>query len=112
MIKKAIKYKDYDGNDVEKEFWFNLDAGEIALLELSKKDGLSEWLKTAQENDDSTVVGPALRRSFLPPWDVARATSSRRTPRRTTIFAGLAHILRSSCGCSPTRLRLLTSSTA
>lgn len=65
MIKKAIKYKDYDGNDVEKEFWFNLDAGEIALLELSKKDGLSEWLKTAQENEDSTVVGPAFEKIVL-----------------------------------------------
>lgn len=65
MIKHTVKYKDYDGNDTEREFWFNLDAGEIALLELSKKEGLSEWLRVAQENEDPTIVGPAFEKIVL-----------------------------------------------
>lgn len=65
MIKHTVKYRNYDNEDVEKEFWFNLDEGEIALLELSKKEGLSEWLRVAQENEDPTIVGPAFEKIVL-----------------------------------------------
>lgn len=65
MIKKTIKYKDYDGADVEKDFWFNLDAGEIAEIELSSKQGYSELLRIAQENEDPTIVGDAFRKIVL-----------------------------------------------
>ena len=65
MIKKTINYKDYDGNDVERDFWFHLDEGEIALVELSEKTGFSELLRVAQENDDPTVVGPAFEKIVL-----------------------------------------------
>lgn len=65
MIKKTIKFKDYDGQDVEKDFWFNLDAGEIAEIELSTKQGYSELLRVAQENEDPTIVGDAFRKIVL-----------------------------------------------
>ena len=65
MIKKTITWKNYDNEDVSKDFWFHLDAGEIAEIELSDKMGYSELLRVAQENEDPTVVGDAFRKIVL-----------------------------------------------
>ena len=35
MLKKTIKYTDYDGNEREEDFYFNLSKAEITEMELS-----------------------------------------------------------------------------
>lgn len=52
MLKKTITFKDLDGNDVTEDFYFNLSKAEIAELELSVKDGLTDYLEkiVAAEN--------------------------------------------------------------
>lgn len=65
MIKHTVKWQNYNGEDVEKDFWFNLDAGEIALLEFTEKGGFSAWMQTAIENDDTRVVGPSFEKILL-----------------------------------------------
>ena len=45
MLKKTIKYTDYDGNEREEEFYFNLNKAEVTEMELSKQGGLSEYIK-------------------------------------------------------------------
>lgn len=45
MLKKTIKYTDYDGNEREEDFYFNLNKAEITEMELSKQGGLSEFIK-------------------------------------------------------------------
>ena len=45
MLKKTIKYTDYDGNEREKDFYFNLNKAEVTEMELSKHGGLSEYIK-------------------------------------------------------------------
>lgn len=45
MLKKSIKFKDYDGNDREEEFYFNLSRAELAEMELSKNGGLTKILE-------------------------------------------------------------------
>ena len=45
MLKKTIKYTDYDGNEREEDFYFNLNKAEITEMELSKQGGLSEYIK-------------------------------------------------------------------
>ena len=45
MLKKSIKYIDYDGNEREEDFYFNLNKAEITEMELSKQGGLSEYIK-------------------------------------------------------------------
>ena len=45
MLKKTIKYTDYDGNAREEDFYFNLNKAEVTEMELSKQGGLSEYIK-------------------------------------------------------------------
>ena len=45
MLKKTIKYTDYDGNEREEYFYFNLNKAEVTEMELSKQGGLSEYIK-------------------------------------------------------------------
>lgn len=44
MLKKSITFLDLDGNPVVEDFYFNLSKAELAELELSKEDGLTEYL--------------------------------------------------------------------
>ena len=45
MLKKTIKYTDYDGNEREEDFYFNLNKAEVTEMELSKEGGMSEYIK-------------------------------------------------------------------
>ena len=45
MLKKTLKYTDYDGNEREEEFYFNLSKAEVTEMELSKEGGMSEYIK-------------------------------------------------------------------
>lgn len=40
MIKKTVKYEDFDGNQREEDFYFNLSKAELAVLENSVGGGL------------------------------------------------------------------------
>lgn len=45
MIKKTIKYTDYNGLEREEDFYFNLSEAEIAQMELGTSGGYTEYLK-------------------------------------------------------------------
>lgn len=53
MLKKTIKYTDY--NDVERseDFYFNLSKAEIAEMELSTTGGLSTLIKKVVDTTDT-----------------------------------------------------------
>lgn len=44
MLKKTIKYTDYNGNIREEDFWFNLTQAEVTELEVSVEGGLVEMI--------------------------------------------------------------------
>lgn len=57
MLKKNIKYVDYDGNDRAEDFYFNLNKAEIIELELGTTGGLTKTLeKIVQEKDNKRIV--------------------------------------------------------
>ena len=57
MLKKNIKYVDYDGNDRAEDFYFNLNKTEIVELELGTTGGLTKTLeKIVQEKDNKRIV--------------------------------------------------------
>ena len=60
MLKKTIKYTDYDGNEREEDFYFNLSKAEITEIELSKEGGMSEYIKKIS----ATQNGPELIKLF------------------------------------------------
>lgn len=45
MITKTIKYTDYDGNEREETFYFNLTKAELMQMQLSKDGTMSEYLQ-------------------------------------------------------------------
>ena len=45
MIAKTIKYKDYNGENREEKFYFNLSKAEVTEMELSTEGGLAEKIQ-------------------------------------------------------------------
>ena len=60
MYKKTIKYVDYDGNQREEDFYFNLSKAEIMEMNFSKDGNLVEYL----ERIKSTVDVPKIAEFF------------------------------------------------
>ena len=57
MLKKTMKYTDYDGNEREEDFYFNLSKGELAEMELSLNGGLEGMInRIIQEKDNRKIV--------------------------------------------------------
>ena len=65
MIKKTIAYKDYDGNDVEKDFYFNLTKAELIELEVGEKDGLAETIRDLVDESDLKQIIDMFKRIIL-----------------------------------------------
>lgn len=57
MIKKTIKYTDYNGTEREDVCMFNLDEAELMEMELSTTGGLSATIeKIVQEQDTAKII--------------------------------------------------------
>ena len=50
MLKKTIKYTDYNGNECTEDFYFNLSKAEIAEMEVTTKGGLEAKLDKIVKN--------------------------------------------------------------
>lgn len=61
MLEKAITYTNFRGKKVTETFCFHLNKGEIAELELSRKGGLSEFLKDLVRSDDGGAILAAFK---------------------------------------------------
>jgi len=49
MLKKTIKYKDYNDVDREETFYFNLSKVEVAEMEMSVAGGWVKWVESVVE---------------------------------------------------------------
>jgi hypothetical protein len=56
LLKKTIKYTDFNGEEMEEDFFFHLSKAELVELELSEKDGLSEALKKIVAAEDGKEI--------------------------------------------------------
>lgn len=52
MYKKTIKYVDYDGNEREEDYYFNLSRSEIMEMNFSKDGNLVEYLERIKNTVD------------------------------------------------------------
>lgn len=53
MLKRTIKYEDFDGNSVSEDFYFNLSKSELVELEVQYEKGLAEALETIVKANDT-----------------------------------------------------------
>lgn len=57
MVKKTVKYTDYNGNERTEDLYFNLTKAEITEMELTTEGGLSEHLqKIVNEKDSKQII--------------------------------------------------------
>lgn len=56
MIKKTIKYVDYNGNDREEDFYFNLSKAEVAELELGIVGGFKQQIEKAVKDQNGPLI--------------------------------------------------------
>lgn len=56
MVKKLVKYTDFNGNQGEKEVYFNLSAPELVELDTEYPDGLAKTMEQAIENEDKKTL--------------------------------------------------------
>ena len=56
MIKKTIKYKDFDDNEREDTFYFNLTKAECMEMELSTSGGLEKTVQRIMESKDTKMI--------------------------------------------------------
>ena len=56
MVKKTIKYTDYNGTEREEDYYFNLSKVELLEMEMSAEGGLENKIKKIVESDDKAEI--------------------------------------------------------
>lgn len=57
MLKKTIKYTDFNGQETEEEFFFHLSKAELVELEMSHEDGFVKSMeKVVAAEDNKTII--------------------------------------------------------
>lgn len=56
MLKKTIKYTDYNGVERNEDFYFNLSKAELMEMELSTTGGLTEMIKKIVKTQDAPAI--------------------------------------------------------
>lgn len=56
MLVKTIKYEDYNGNEIEEKFYFNLSKAELIEMTNSVKGGLEAYLTRIVESNDNPEI--------------------------------------------------------
>lgn len=70
MIKKTIKYTDYNGVEREEDFYFNLSKAEVTEMELSKEGGLGEYITRVVAAKDSQAIMSTFKELILKAYGV------------------------------------------
>lgn len=65
MIKKTIKYVDYDGNEREEDFYFNLTKAELMQMQLSKDGTMTEYLQRVISARDVPELASVFKKIIL-----------------------------------------------
>lgn len=56
MLKKTIKYVDYNGTEREEDFYFNLTKAELMEMEMSTSGGLAEMIQNIVQAQDAPAI--------------------------------------------------------
>ena len=65
MLKKAITYTDFNGQEHTEDFYFNLTKAELIELEMGFEGGLSEGLKKIVASADGNAIMKEFKRILL-----------------------------------------------
>lgn len=89
MLKKTIKYKDYNGVERTEDFYFNLTKAEIAEMEMSRTGGLANYINKIVAAEDQTQLVPLFKEVILKSYGV-KSEDGRRFMKNPEIVAEFA----------------------
>jgi hypothetical protein len=70
MIAKTVKYKDYNGNDCEDKFYFNLTKAELTEMELGINGGLADYIKKIVDTNNTEEIINIFKKLVLKSYGV------------------------------------------
>lgn len=65
MFKKTIKYTDYNGEQREEDFFFNLSKAELLEMQLGQEGGLKEFLEKIVQTKDAPKLVEMFKKMIL-----------------------------------------------
>lgn len=70
MIKKTMKYTDYNGVERTEDFYFNLSKAEVAEMELSTAGGFAEQIQRVVDAQDVPTIIKIFKELILKAYGV------------------------------------------
>ena len=77
MLKKTIKYTDYNSNERTEDFYFNLTKAEIMEMEMSTTGGLAEMIQRIVAAQDAPSIIKVFKDLVLKAYGVKSADGKR-----------------------------------
>ena len=65
MLKRTIKYEDFDGNEQEELFYFNISKPELIALEVDHPKGFGAWMEEVMKAKDNKTLMEQFKRIVL-----------------------------------------------
>lgn len=84
MLKKTIKYTDFNGDEVSEDHFFHLSKAELVELEMSEKGGLSEVLQRIIDAEDGKRIIAEFKKIVLGAYG-QRSEDGRRFVKNQTL---------------------------
>lgn len=70
MLVERVKYKDFDGNEREENFYFNFTEAELTEMELSTKGGLKNEIQRIMDSQDQSEIIKIFKNLLLKAYGV------------------------------------------
>lgn len=77
MLKKHVKYTDFDGLEIEEDLYFNFTKTELTEWELSEKGGLANKLKQIVDSKDIPAMASTFKEIVLKAYGQKSADGKR-----------------------------------
>jgi len=65
VLKKSIKFKNLDGVEEEVVYYFHMNRGDVAMMEVSSQEGYSGYLEKIIKDNDRGAIARAIKELIL-----------------------------------------------
>lgn len=89
MLRKTIKYTDYNGNEREEDYLFNLSKAECMEMELSTNGGMEQMIKQIIAEKDNEKIVNLFKKIILKAYGIKSPDGKyfRKSPEISADFA-------------------------
>lgn len=89
MLRKTIKYTDYNGNEREEDYLFNLSKAECMEMELSTNGGMEQMIKQIISEKDNEKIVNLFKKIILKAYGIKSPDGKyfRKSPEISADFA-------------------------